>query len=211
MVIGNLDVLGDKLPEDNKLRHAHRNALQAALRGAEVTRSLLAVARRQPLEIATTDMNALVAEILPLIRSSAGSAVTVRTQLRLGELSAPLDASSLTNAVLNLVINARDAMRDQSTQKRIVLCTGLKQIPGENDLGLRAGTYATLEVQDNGPGMSEEVRSRAFEPFFTTKERGHGTGLGLAMVRGFAEQLGGTAQIESHSGSGTVVSIYLPQ
>ena len=112
--------------------------------------------------------------------------------------------------MLNLVINARDAMREMG-RERVLTVRTLREAQAEgNVLGLTAGGYAVLEVEDTGSGMSEEVRAQAFEPFFTTKERGKGTGLGLAMVYGYAEQLGGTAQIESEPGVGTKVRVYLP-
>jgi len=213
IVVGNLDEIGKRLPEsDARLRGQHRAALEAALRGAEVTRSLLAVARRQPLEVDSYDVNALLAEFVPLARSSAGSAVTVRSDLAAGELRARLDAAGLSNVILNLVINARDAMQDASYpgEQAITLRTRLVHIAPGADEALAPGGYALLEVFDTGPGMSEQIRAQAFEPFFTTKERGHGTGLGLAMVHGYATQLGGTARIQSEPGRGTMVQLYLP-
>ena len=206
VVVGNLDFLGDKLPGD---KH-QKAALDAALRGAEVTRSLLAVARRQPLEVAGHDLNELLGEMVPLLRSSAGSSVTLVPALSEGSLVARLDAGGLSNVVLNLVINARDAMREMG-RERVLTVRTLREAQAEgNVLGLTAGGYAVLEVEDTGSGMSEEVRAQAFEPFFTTKERGKGTGLGLAMVYGYAEQLGGTARIVSEPGVGTKVRVYLP-
>ena len=210
VVVGSLDLLGESLSEDETLRRRHRTALEAALRGAEVTRSLLAVARRQPLKVEVHDLNALLAEMLPLVRSSVGAAVTVRSQLWPGELAARVDAAGLSNALLNLVINARDSMKTQSEEQILVLRTRAERIADGGDSQLSAGHYAVVEVEDRGPGMSEEVRQRAFEPFFTTKEVGKGTGLGLSMVRGFAEQLGGTARIESEPGRGTTVRLHLP-
>ena len=206
VVVGNLDFLGDKLPGD---KH-QKAALDAALRGAEVTRSLLAVARRQPMEVAGHDLNELLGEMVPLLRSSAGSSVTLVPALSEGSLVARLDAGGLSNVVLNLVINARDAMREMG-RERVLTVRTLREAQAEgNALGLSAGGYAVLEVEDTGSGMSEEVRAQAFEPFFTTKERDKGTGLGLAMVYGYAEQLGGTARIESAPGVGTKVRVYLP-
>ena len=210
VVVGNLDLMGEGLPQDERFRRCHRSALEAALRGAEVTRSLLAVARRQPLKVEEHDLNGLVAEMLPLVRSSVGSAVTVRSQLWAGELRARVDAAGLSNALLNLVINARDAMKEQPGEKRLVLRTRLQRLEEGVDEQLKAGHYAVVEVEDSGPGMSKEVGERAFEPFFTTKEVGKGTGLGLSMVRGFAEQLGGTVRLESVLGQGTTVRLYLP-
>ena len=211
IVVGNLDQIGAHLPEgDARLRQQHQAALQAALRGAEVTRSLLAVARRQPLEVGCHELNALLTEMLPLAKSSAGSAVRLRSDLAAGELPAQIDPSGLSNVVLNLVINARDAMQEQPGELLLTLRTRrVLHEPGTADT-LGAGWYAVLEVADNGPGMSEAVRTQAFEPFFTTKERGRGTGLGLAMVHGYATQLGGTARIQSEPGVGTTVQLYLP-
>jgi PAS domain S-box-containing protein len=211
IVVGNLDEIGERLPQgDARLRHQHRAALEAALRGAEVTRALLAVARRQPLELGTYDVNVLLAEFVPLARSSAGSAVTVRSDLAAGELRARVDAAGLSNVILNLVINARDAMQDAPGEHQITLRTRRVRIAPGADEALTPGGYALLEVADTGAGMSEQIRAQAFEPFFTTKERGHGTGLGLAMVHGYATQLGGTARIQTEPGRGTTVQLYLP-
>ena len=211
IVVGNLDEIGRRLPEgDALIRRQHRIALEAALRGAEVTRSLLAVARRQPLEVGIYDVNALLAEFLPLAKSSAGSAVALGSDLAPGELPARLDAAGLSNVILNLVINARDAMQEGTGERRITLRTRRTPIAPGADEALAPGWYALIEVADTGAGMSEQVRAQAFEPFFTTKERGHGTGLGLAMVYGYATQLGGTARIQSEPGRGTTVQLYLP-
>jgi len=211
IVVGNLDEIGEDLPAAGRVRQQHKAALDAALRGAEVTRSLLAVARRQPLEVQTYDLNALVVEMLPLLNASAGSAVKVLSQFAPGSMMARLDAGGLSNVVLNLAINARDAMQDTAGERVLTLRTRREHIaPGAGAQALAPGWYAVLEVCDNGHGMSPSVREQAFEPFFTTKERGKGTGLGLAMVYGYATQLGGTAQIESAEGAGTTVRVYLP-
>ena len=211
IIVGNLDLIGARLPAgDAQLRLQHRAALQAALRGAEVTRSLLAVARRQPLEAGSYDVNALLAESLPLAQSSAGSAVKVLPDLAAGELRARIDAGGLSNIILNLVINARDAMEGAPGEHQITLRTRRVHVaPGTND-ELAPGAYALLEVADTGTGMSEQIKAQAFEPFFTTKNRGPGTGLGLAMVYGYATQLGGTARIQSEPGHGATVQLYLP-
>lgn len=211
VVVGNLDMLADELPaDDERARRHHQTALDAALRGAEVTMSLLAVARRQPMEVGNHDVATLIEEMLPLLRASAGSGVQVLTQLSAGRMVARLDARGLSNVLLNLVINARDAMEDQPGEKRIILRLRKTVVKPESALGLAAASYVVLEVTDTGPGMSAQVRAQAFEPFFTTKPRDKGTGLGLAMVHGYAEQLGGTARIASTEGEGTTVRIYLP-
>jgi PAS domain S-box-containing protein len=210
VVIGNLDMIGESLASDEGLRRAYRAALDAALQGAAVTRSLLAVARRQPLQVGVDDLNALVGEMLPLIRSSAGVAVTVRLQLAGEDLPVLMDAGGLSNALLNLVINARDAMKEQPGERLMVVRTRRSTALEDPQGRLDPAAYAVVEVEDNGPGMSDTVSSRAFDLFFTTKSAGHGTGLGLSMVRGFAEQLRGTAYLDSAPGRGTRVALMLP-
>ncbi len=210
IILGNLDLLEDDLPREGRQRKRLDTARIAALRGAEVTRALLAVARRQPMEVGEYDINALVIEMLPLVRSSAGAAVSVASQLAPGQLLARLDAAGLRNVVLNLVINARDAMASVPGPKVLTLHTRAAQIDEGLQETLAPGGYAVLEVSDTGAGMSEHVLAQAFEPFFTTKERGRGVGLGLAMVYGYARQLEGTASIESRMGAGTTVRLYLP-
>ncbi len=211
IVLGNLDLVEESLPDPAPaVRRRIDTARSAVLRGVEVTRALLAVARRQPLEIAGYELNALVEEMLPLLRSSVGSSVEVRLQLAPGALAVRMDAAGLNNVVLNLSINARDALLRVSGERTLTLRTRRESVvdaPGET---LAPGEYALLEVSDTGAGMSEGVRAQAFEPFFTTKERGKGTGLGLSMAYGFAEQLGGTVRIDSTEGVGTTVQVYLP-
>jgi PAS domain S-box-containing protein len=210
IVVGNLDLLHERLGDDPASLKQHRAALDAALRAAEVAHSLLAVARRQPLDVSVHDLSELIDEILPLLRSSAGSAVRIQTHLAQGGLLARLDVAGMSNVVLNLVINARDAMAKVDRDRVLILRTYRAHFEPSNSEQLEPGDYVALEVGDNGLGMDEQTASHAFEPFFTTKERGKGTGLGLAMVFGFAQQLGGTAKIDSVQGKGTVVSVYLP-
>jgi len=211
IILGNLDMIEEELPGDVAPLLARLEAARdAALRGAEVTRSLLAVARRQKLEVRGTDINALLTDLVPLIRASAGSAVSVNTQLAPEALVSQIDSGGLNNAILNLVINARDAMQARSGRHTLQLRTRRQHIADGADVVLASGNYAVVEVRDNGPGMSEAVKAQAFEPFFTTKDPGKGTGLGLAMVRGYVEQLGGTARVESAVGAGTTVRLYLP-
>jgi PAS domain S-box-containing protein len=210
IVVGNLDLIGERLDPSGPLSRPHQAALDATMRGVEITRLLLAVARRQPLEVARYDLNQLVEQMMPLVRSSVGSAITVRVQFGTGPLIASLDAASLSNVVLNLVINARDAMRDRTGARILTLRTRAQQVETGNDPDLHAGWYAVLEVADTGSGMSAAVRAQAFEPFFTTKERGKGTGLGLSMAYGYATQLGGTIRIDSVEGEGTTMIVFLP-
>jgi PAS domain S-box-containing protein len=210
IVVGNLDLIGEHLPDNERLQRQHKTALDAALRGAEVTRSLLAVARRQPLEVKEYDINTLIQEMLPLLRSSAGSSVTIDLDFSSGKLPAMLDAGGLSQVVLNLVNNARDAMKNSTREKKLTIRTAKTQVRSNEIPQLSPGKYAVLEVTDTGSGMSESIRQQAFEPFFTTKERGQGTGLGLAMVYGYSTQLGGSASIASTDENGTTVRILLP-
>lgn len=211
VVVGKLDQLDERLPaEDATLRANLDVARRAALQGAEVTRSLLAIARRQPMEMRVHDLNALLREMLPLIRASVGTNVDVREVLSPGKLEVSIDAGGFSNSVLNLVLNARDAMMNKAGHRVLELRTSRHQVDMVEGSELAAGEYATLAVVDNGIGMSRFVLDQAFNPFFTTKQRGKGTGLGLAMVRGYTEQLGGTTSIESTEGNGTIVRLYLP-
>jgi PAS domain S-box-containing protein len=211
VVVGNLDLLEETLSADEAVRHQHRAALDAALRASEVARSLLAVARRQPLELVARDVSQLILEMVPLLRTSAGGAVQIEQAFALEPMVARLDAAGLSNVVLNLVINARDAMNKTDREKVLTLRTRAVHFAAGNSHGLAPGPYVAIEVSDNGCGMSIETANRAFEPFFTTKERGKGTGLGLAMVYGFAKQLQGTATINSVLDKGSTVTVYLPR
>ena len=210
VVVGHLDLLAEKLPEGDSAAAAQvRTATDAALRCSQIVHSLLTVARRQAMAVQPCDMNQLVAEMLPLLRTSAGPAVSIRCDPAPGRLVARMDAAGFGNVVLNLVINARDAMKNRAMAE-VTLRTHRRLLQTGENPRLAAGGYALLEVADTGQGMSPEVIKRAFEPFFTTKGRNEGTGLGLAMVRGYADQLQGAAAIESKPGVGTTVRIYLP-
>jgi CheY-like chemotaxis protein len=176
---------------------------------AAVTHRLLAFSRRQTLDPKPTDMNHLVGNMGDLIRRTVGPAITVEI---VGKPRLPLvliDPNQLENALLNLCINARDAMPDGG---RLRIETDHRKLDtrAARDLDVPAGDYLTLCVTDNGTGMTPEVIARAFDPFFTTKPLGEGTGLGLSMIYGFARQSGGQAHIDSEPGQGTAVCLYLP-
>ncbi len=207
IVIANLDYLDlHKLRADDA-GHA-RNALDAALRASRVTRSLMAVARRQTLETRSAELNSQLGELAPLMATTVSKHVRLETQLSRTPLWVSMDRTGFTNAIINLLINARDALQGRSDSCVVVSTAEVTLHEGELDLP--AGAYARVSVRDNGTGIPEDVLKHVFEPFFTTKERGHGTGLGLPMVYGFARQLNGTVQIESEEGKGTTVSLYLP-
>lgn len=182
----------------------------AAKRAAALTHRLLAFSRRQTLAPRPTRIDSLVRGMMELIQRTVGPAIALETTTPPDLWPALVDPSQLENALLNLCINARDAMPDG----------GQIKIEGSNRnliaeeaalLGVPPGHYAVLAVCDNGSGMPEEVRAHVFEPFFTTKPAGQGTGLGLSMIYGFAQQSGGQVRIESEVGEGTTVSLYLPR
>ena len=210
IVVGNLDQIGERLRPEDPMHRAYRAALDATLRGVEITRLLLAVARRQPLEVAEHDLNQLVEQMIPLVRSSIGSSIAMNVMLAELPLATTLDSAILSNVVLNLAINARDAMKEKAGARILSLRTRAEEIAPGADPELKPGWYAVLEVGDTGTGMTAAVRAQAFEPFFTTKERGKGTGLGLSMALGYATQLGGTIRIDSAPGVGTRMSVFLP-
>ncbi|QWT18854.1 response regulator [Bacillus sp. NP157] len=180
-------------------------ALGSARRAAALTHRLLAFARQQPLDAKATDVNERVLSMEDMLRRTLGENVTLRSELAYGRMVASVDGNQLDNAVLNLVINARDAMPSGGN---IRLSTRL-EIAGP-DTDLQPGTYVVLTVSDTGTGIDPELLEKVFEPFFTTKPIGKGTGLGLSMIYGFARQSGGRAVIESQVGRGTDVSLWLP-
>jgi signal transduction histidine kinase len=179
-------------------------------RGATLTSQLLAFARRQQLTPAAIDLNDTLVSLLSLLKSTLGGSVSIETDTQANIWHALVDPTQIEMIILNLAINARDAMGDSG---RLTLGTRNVVI---SEPALRAedpspGEYVVLSVTDTGTGMSEEVLSKAFEPFFTTKEVGKGSGLGLAQVFGFAKQSGGGACIESREGIGTTVKVFLPR
>lgn len=182
----------------------------AARRAAALTHRLLAFSRRQTLDPKATDVNKLVTDMLDLIRRTVGPSVAVEFVGRANLWSVLVDPSQLENALLNLCINARDAMPNGG---RITIETDHRQLEGHQAeiRDVPEGSYLVLSVSDDGHGMAPEVLARAFEPFFTTKPTGQGTGLGLSMIYGFAKQSGGQVRIHSLVGMGTTIAIYLPR
>jgi PAS domain S-box-containing protein len=211
IILGNLDLIDERLPADSRLRALVRDSLRAAERGAELTGRLLAFARRQPLKPEQTDVNRLVAGMTSLLRRTLGGDIRVDTVLA-GDLGpVVVDPGQLESALLNLAINARDAMPGGG---RLTLRTAAVTIGADaaDRFGpLAPGDYVEILVSDSGTGMPAEVRARAFEPFYTTKRVGQGSGLGLSMVYGFVSQSGGHASIDSAPGRGTSVQLLLPR
>jgi PAS domain S-box-containing protein len=204
IVLGNLDMLTAAHLEPKAAAQV-QVALAAAERGAELTKSLLALAQGQSATPTPTSLNALLKRMEPLLVHTAGVRVKLALNFELKEAIAWVDSAALESSLLNLVLNARDAM-PQGGELSIILRTPSKLEAFE----LLHGPYATLEVVDTGCGMTPEVTRKATHPFFTTKERGRGTGLGLAMVEGFAHQAAGRLRIHSKVGEGTSVQLTLP-
>lgn len=200
VTLGNLQLMAmnESVVRDEKLSKFVSRSMSAVERGAEITKSLLAVARSQPLEESPVTLADLVKGILPLVRQALGAGRRVEVDIPDPGLQLMLDSGRLSSCILNLAFNARDAMGPNGTLS----------ISAHLDKG---SDMVELSVADDGAGMSPEVVARAFEPFFTTKSPGSGTGLGLATVYAFAKQSGGTAYLDSGIGSGTKVTMVLPR
>ena len=201
VVVGGLDIIA-KRDEDPKLKRYAENALAAAERGARLTAQLLAFSRVQRLEVRPTMAAPLIQNMRPLLRNVLGPGITKEFNLDEAMMPVMADPTQLEVAILNLAINARDAMPDGG-----VLTFTTRPVKVKSDPDLEDGEYIELTISDTGSGMPPEIAERAFEPFFTTKEVGKGTGLGLSMVYGMARQSGGAARIESHVGQGTSVKL----
>ncbi|MCJ9700489.1 MULTISPECIES: ATP-binding protein [unclassified Bradyrhizobium] len=211
VILGNSEHLADRLAGNKELHRIAGDIATAAERGSDLTKSLLAFARKQPLRPREIDIAEKVLGMEQLLRRTLGEHIECRFAFEPDLWPASVDPGQLTTAVLNLVLNARDAMPEGGKLTVEVRNSSL----GESDLDVngepRPGDYVMVAVTDTGSGMSSEVASRAFEPFFTTKEVGKGTGLGLSMVYGFAQQSGGLVQMQSEPGQGSVVRLFFPR
>jgi PAS domain S-box-containing protein len=203
-IMGGLELLAGRM-EDPRLKRVADTALESARRGAKLTGQLLAFSRIQRISMAPVDVNDVIAKMQSLLRHTIGRAVTIETALDPEAGHGMCDANQLENAILNLAINARDAMPEGGT---LTISTARLTLPDEADH--RAGVFVRVRVADTGTGMPADVAARATEPFFSTKPLGKGTGLGLAQVYGIAQQSGGTLRIASVPGKGTTVDILLP-
>jgi PAS domain S-box-containing protein len=203
VVLGNAEALANNPVLGDANRRTAQIIADTAERGANLTRQLLAFARRQSLSPSLVQVDLLIEDTVRLLRPSMAAAIEIETRVQADLPPALVDRSQLETALINLVLNARDALPKGG---RILLEAEL----AKSVTGRRKSKQLELRVIDDGAGMTPEVLLRAFEPFFTTKEVGQGTGLGLSMVYGFAAQSGGSVQIESEPGRGTVVHLYLP-
>ncbi len=208
VVIGNLVMVSGRVSEDSSILPLLQSALRAAERGVALIQRLLAFARKQRLDPRSVDLAALVASIEELLQRTVGPAIQVEIATDAGLAPAHVDANQVELAILNLAINARDAMPLGGTL-RISLRN--RQPDCRSPAELTPGDYVVVSISDTGTGMDEATLAQAFDPFFTTKEVGSGSGLGLPMVQGFAGQSGGAVQIRSKLGEGTTVELWLPQ
>ncbi len=211
VIRGNLELLESTVAADPKSRRRLAAAIHGADRAAQLTRQLLAFARRQPLEPKVINLSRLVGDMTELMRRTLGENIEVETIVGGGLWNTLADPAQVESAILNLALNARDAMPGGGRLTVEITNASLDEAYVRRSEGLTPGQYVMIAVSDTGEGMDEAVRKRAVEPFFTTKAEGRGSGLGLAMVYGFARQSNGHIQVYSEPGQGTTVRIYLPR
>jgi signal transduction histidine kinase len=206
-VLGNLELVKKRLPDDAVMQRLIDGAIKGAERGAALTKRMLAFARRQELKPAAIDIPKLIDGMSEMLGRSLGPTIQITTDFQSNLPSICVDPNQLELALLNLAVNARDAMPNGG---QLTIGARAERV-GMGDLtGLKPGEYVRIDVKDTGCGMDEATFKRATEPFFTTKDLGRGTGLGLSMVDGFVAQSGGTMRITSQVGRGTSVEIWLP-
>jgi two-component system cell cycle sensor histidine kinase/response regulator CckA len=211
IVMGNLQLLAERVGSDPRAREYLDDALWSVRRGGELTHRLLAFARKQPLKPAVIDLNDVVRGMTELLRRTLGAGIRIEESLASDLWKAIADRGELERAVVNLAVNARDAMHGAGTLALETRNALLDEDYAEQFEEVTPGEYVLLAITDTGEGMPPEIMQRVFEPFFTTKETGKGSGLGLSMVYGFVKQSGGHISIYSRIGQGTCVKLYLPR
>ena len=211
IIHGNSELLRDRPGTDAEAAEMVDDVIDAASRGAELVRRLLAFARMQHLEPESVDLNARLPNLLGLLQRALGENVNVRVKAGKALWPARVDPSQVDDAIVNLAINARDAMPDGGTLTIETRNVALDDDYAAQHVEVTPGDYVMLAVSDTGAGMAPEVVARAFEPFFTTKQEGQGTGLGLSQVFGWIKQSGGHIKIYSEVGHGTTIKLYLPR
>ncbi len=211
VITGTIEILAEGVANDPKLAATVKLIDEAATRGVEMTQRLLAFARKQPLQPYSTDVNTLLVDAAKLLRQTLGEQIEIESILQ-DELPPVLvDASQLTTALLNLALNARDAMPYGGKLMLETCDVSLDEAYARANGEVRPGQYVMMAVSDTGRGIPAAIRDKVFDPFFTTKAPGKGTGLGLSMVYGFVKQSGGHIKIYSEEGQGTSLKLYLPQ
>jgi PAS domain S-box-containing protein len=215
VISGNLQLLGTQVGSIPAARRRVDNALASVQRGAKLASSLLAFARKQPLEPKVVKVSRLMTGMEDMLRRSLGEEIEIETVISGGLWSASIDVTQVENAILNLAINARDAMEDRADGTRKLTIevnnASLDAAYCASHPDVAPGQYVMIGVSDTGSGMTPEVLQQAFEPFFSTKAEGKGTGLGLSMVYGLVKQSGGHVKIYSEVGEGTTIKLYLPR
>jgi signal transduction histidine kinase len=211
VIVGNLDLLCEIDGVNAARAELIDAALNSALRGAELTKRLLAFARQQPLSAQVIDLNDCLPDMIAILQRTIGESIQIKTGLATDLWLARVDPAQLENALLNLAINARDAMPDGGTLLIETANTPLDADYAASHAEVTPGDYVSLAVMDTGTGIPPDIIERVIEPFFTTKEHGKGTGLGLSMIYGFAKQSGGHLSINSEIGVGTTMSLYFPR
>ncbi|HMN46026.1 MAG TPA: ATP-binding protein [Povalibacter sp.] len=213
VIIGGLDTIRRSSPatDEARIRRAADMALQGAQRAAHLTSRLLAFSRRQPLDPKPLDLNVLVRDMTELLHRTLGETIELEGILAPRLWLAEVDQNQIESAIVNLAVNARDAMENGGKLTIETANTDLDERYAATDAEVIPGQYVMVAVSDTGSGMSQDVLARAFEPFFTTKDVGRGTGLGLSMVYGFVKQSGGHVTIYSEVGQGTTVKLYFPR
>lgn len=211
VIIGNLDRVLEHVDEESETGKMVHSALNGALHGAELTHRLLAFARQQQLEPRGFSINEMLPDITAILKRTLGESIAIRISPSEDLWPAFADPSQVQDAILNLAINARDAMPEGGTLTIETANVQFDEAYCRQNPEAKPGDYAMLAISDTGMGMSSEVIARAFEPFFTTKPLGQGTGLGLSMIYGFARQSGGHLKLYSEVGLGTTVKLYLPR
>jgi PAS domain S-box-containing protein len=211
VITGSIDMLAAALADKPEIAATAQLISDAADRGAELTARLLAFARKQPLRPRETDINALLVESARLLRPTLGTHIEIESKLEESAWPALIDPIQLTTAIVNLGINARDAMPDGGKLTLETHNVVLDDEYSRSQVDVKAGQYVMIAVSDSGTGIPEHIRAKVFEPFFSTKEVGKGTGLGLSMVYGFVKQSEGHVKIYSEVGHGTTIRLYLPR
>ena len=211
-LLGNLEALQRHLPPDSgRLQRSANQAMNGARRAAALTQRLLAFSRRQPLDPKPIDVNALVQGVSDLMHRTLGETIAIETVLGAGLWRVEVDPNELEAALLNLAVNARDAMPEGGKLTIETANTYIDEAYAATPAEVLTGQYVAICISDTGVGMAAATLNQAFEPFFTTKPVGKGTGLGLSQVYGFVKQSGGHVKIYSEVGQGTTVKIYLPR
>ncbi|MBI5128989.1 MAG: response regulator [Rhodopseudomonas palustris] len=211
VINGTAELLIDGLADRPDLSGIARMIEQAAERGADLTRQLLAFARKQPLHPRNVDVNAIVLDTQQLLKATIGEHIEVAVQLEQDVDAARIDPSQLSSALLNLSVNARDAMPNGGKLLLETTTVMLDDAYAARNPDIQPGRYVMIAVSDTGTGIPADLRDKVFEPFFTTKSAGHGTGLGLSMVYGFVKQSNGHIKLYSEEGHGTTIKLYLPR